>query len=351
VIELFFGYPIAATAENWLHDCLVEMILRVHAELANGAAETLWPVAIPPEHREKLTPRRGLRDRLREYRAAVVELTAEQRQQIGSCLTQQNRIGELCDCSQDCELIDALPNECREPISKLFSFAFQLLSELGVRDRQYAAIFGSTPYRVCPFCGSEYFDAPGAPREDLDHYLARSRYPFAAVNLRNLVPMGMRCNERYKLAQDILRDTQGVRRRAFDPYGERAIGISLSDSVPFEGEGGVTPQWVVRFQPDGDECATWDAVFGIRLRIVRDVLNVSFKSWLEGFRSWIRMSGPIGTDAASIVDAIARYANHQADLGYNDRAFLKAAMFQMLRDQCAAGHARLLQLMRDLVTA
>ena len=85
---------------------------------------------------------------------------------------------------------------------------------------------------MCPFCGCEYFDAPGAPREDLDHYLPKSLYPFAAANLRNLVPMGMKCNERYKLAQDILRDAAGVRRRSFDPYAERQIKVILDNSVP-----------------------------------------------------------------------------------------------------------------------
>ena len=28
---MLFGYPIAATAENWLHECLVEMVQTIHA--------------------------------------------------------------------------------------------------------------------------------------------------------------------------------------------------------------------------------------------------------------------------------------------------------------------------------
>ncbi|MCK7494405.1 MAG: hypothetical protein MZW92_26920 [Comamonadaceae bacterium] len=61
-----------------------------------------------------------------------------------------------------------------------------LLTKIGIRDRRYQAIYKSAMYHMCPFCGCEYFDAPGAPREDLDHYLAKSRYPFAAVNLEIL---------------------------------------------------------------------------------------------------------------------------------------------------------------------
>jgi hypothetical protein len=50
--------------------------------------------------------------------------------------------------------------------------------------------------------------------------------------------MGMKCNERYKLAQDILRDAAGVRRRSFDPYAERQITVILDNSIPFGGVDG-----------------------------------------------------------------------------------------------------------------
>jgi hypothetical protein len=32
---VLFGYPIAATAENWLHECLLEMMQTIHANHAN----------------------------------------------------------------------------------------------------------------------------------------------------------------------------------------------------------------------------------------------------------------------------------------------------------------------------
>ena len=93
---------------------------------------------------------------------------------------------------------------------------------------------------MCPFCALEYFDAPGAPREDLDHYLAVSRYPFAAANLRNLTPMGMKCNERHKGDGDILRDEAGNRRQSFDPYVERELQVSVLNSIPFAQADGQT---------------------------------------------------------------------------------------------------------------
>jgi hypothetical protein len=120
------------------------------------------------------------------------------------------------------------------------------------------------------------------------HYLPKSLYPFAAANLRNLVPMGMKCNKRYKLAQDILRDTAGVRQRSFDPYAERHLKVVLDNSVPFGGADGQTPDWQIDFDPDAVECTTWDNVFHVRERIKRDVLDSSFWQWLRDFSAWFK---------------------------------------------------------------
>jgi hypothetical protein len=220
---VLFGYPIAAADENWLHECLLEMVQTIHASQDSGQPVPAWPDIIPAAHHGKLSARQGLKNRLKRYTLAVGTLSVVERQQILTCLDQQNRIADLVICSTDCEYLADLPKNIQTPAAELFGFAFELLTYLGVRDRHYHKIYTATSYHVCPFCGCEYFDAPGAPREDLDHYLPKSRYPFTAANLRNLVPMGMKCNERYKQGQDILRDASAARRRSFDPYADRLI--------------------------------------------------------------------------------------------------------------------------------
>src|SRR5262249_39806605 len=154
----------------------------------------------------------------------------------------------------------------------LFSFAFTLLSDFGVRDTMYEHIYDAIPEKVCPFCGCETFDSPRGPREALDHYLAKSIYPCAAANLQNLVPMGTKCNSRYKLSKDIIRTAAG-RRRAFFPYGTDVATISLLDSIPFAGASGDAPEWRVTFSPAVQEVETWNQVFGIETRFSRDELG------------------------------------------------------------------------------
>lgn len=340
---MFFGYPIAATAHNWLHECLLEIVASIHARLDAGLQPAAWPAIVPASHRPRLRSRTGLRDRIAAYTATVQVLTPTQRAKVLTCLGAQNAIADLVSEVSNCESVFDLPEAMREPAKDLFVFAFKLLTDLDVRDNHYKVIYNAISSKVCPFCAMEYFDAPGAPREDLDHYLAVSRYPFAAANLRNLTPMGMKCNERHKGDGDILRDEAGIRRRSFDPYFDRDIRISLINSVPFGQADGQTPQWQIEFVPDSPECITWNSVFDIRNRITRDALNPSFKNWLGAFAAWfVRRKGLADTNDGHIITALHEYAEDVALLGLTAREFLRIPVFEMIEHHCTNGDNRLL---------
>lgn len=348
---MFFGYPTAATNRNWLHDCLVEMVTTIHTRLNAGQQFPAWPAIIPTAHRTLIRSKHGLRGRLNAYAVAAESLNSAQHEQVLTCLSQQNAIADLVSCISNCECLADLPEIIRDPAKELFVFAFGLLTDLGVRDWHYAAVYNSSQYHVCPFCCSEYFDAPGAPRADYDHYLAASLYPFAAANLRNLTPMGMSCNQRYKSANDILRDDSGNRRRSFDPYTDRQLRVSLINSIPFSQADGQTPDWRIDFVPDSPECVTWDNVFQIRTRLFRDVLNPSFRNWLGDFAAWFaKRKGLDDVSDTSIVTALREYAEDAEITGLTAREFLRAPVFRMIEHHCSNGDNRLLQFTRDLVT-
>lgn len=346
---MLFGYPIAATHNNWLHECLCDAVRAIHSATDGADAYPGWPGVLPERCRDELETRSGLRDRLRIYDGAVRGLQKVERDLLLEVLEGQNRIADLLDGTYDCLVLDDLPEAVREPVQDLFGFAFKLLSDFGVRDQQYRAIYAAAADHVCPFCGTEYFSAPGSPREDLDHYLTRRRYAFAAVNLRNLVPMGQRCNSRYKLASDLLRRTDGSRRVAFDPYAHHALSISLDGSDPFGGSTEHTPRWEIRFAPDTPAVSTWDEVFAVRERYRSDHLDPDFSKWLRLFARWVQVATlPTGTDD-ELISALQRYEECWAESGVQDRAFLKAAVFRMLRSHCEAGDERLKEQLRDLV--
>jgi hypothetical protein len=302
-------------------------------------------------YRPALRSRRGLRDRIQEFYGAICALTQVDWDRIHGAFVNQNQISQLLACACECEVIDELPEAVRESIGNLFGFGFKLLTDLGTRDKVYSELYSATPHHLCAFCGLEYFDAPGGPREAFDHYLSEARYPFAAANLRNLVPMGHKCNSKYKLAKDILRSGDGTRRRSFDPYGEviAVVNVGLSRSRPFEGRDERIPAWQIDFDPAGEETATWDEVFRIRERYERDILDKEFDNWLRNFSSWCKAMQEVAAGALTVLDALEWYADLQEECGLSDRAFLKAAMFRMLWQQCRDGNGRLIDLMGDLI--
>lgn len=348
---MLFRYPAGAAKDNWLHDCLAIVMQNIQERLAGGLPLPPWPEIIPELYRDELSTRRGLRDRIRSFYQAVSALDQADRDRIYEAFLNQNQIPQLLACGGECEDVEALPEPAREPIRNLFRFGFQLLGEFGVRDKVYSEIYSAIPDHLCPFCGLEYFDAPGGPREALDHYLSEARYPFAAANLRNLVPMGHKCNSKYKLAQDILRREDGTRRRSFDPYEATAgVRVYLSRSTPFEGKGGILPDWIIDFAPDNEEASTWDQVFRIRERYRRDILDIEFNRWLGNFSSWCRRTVQASAaNAIPVLEALEWYADLQDECGLGDRAFLKAAMFRMLGQQCRDGNERLINLLQDLI--
>jgi hypothetical protein len=361
---MLFGYPIEATEENWLHDCLAEVVQTIHTSLQKKQTPPRWPDILPAAHRAKFNPRNGLKNRLTSYQKALETLNDNEQNQVIRALNQQNAIESLLSSDSDCETVEDLPESIRQPVKDLFTFAFEKLTEFGVRDRQYQIVCDKIPHRVCPFCGCEFFDSPTGrskepptgSREDLDHYLARSKYPFASVNLHNLVPMCHKCNSDYKGTQDLLYSDDGKRRKAYYPYNCDGVQISLKNSKPLAGryKSFPVPLWQIDFEPDVEETSTWNTVFQIRKRYEGHHLDPDFRSWLDEFSSWYHSprrsanKAPISDD--DMVDAIKRYSEWTEAMGMMDRAFLRAAVFRMLLHHCEQHDRTLIRYMRRTLT-
>ena len=48
---MLYSYPASALADNWLHWCLVLVLLRVHEDVDAGIRVTKWPAIIPDAYR------------------------------------------------------------------------------------------------------------------------------------------------------------------------------------------------------------------------------------------------------------------------------------------------------------
>lgn len=350
---MLFGYPIDAVVDNWLHDCLHAILISIHEKLAEGKEVKEWSEIIPPPFLSKLESRlkgRGaLGKMLTNYQSALSKLSTTERDRVIRAFDEQNKIDSLLSCQCDCESIEDLPLAIREPASALFKYAFDILEGLEIRKNHYSKIYRSIPSRICPFCGDENFSSlgsRGSRRESLDHYLLKDSYPFAAANLLNLVPMGHKCNSLYKGTKDILYKNKGggVRRKVFNPYNHFDFRVSLVESQPFAGRTGVLnvplPEWKIKFyntseddrlsEDISEKIETWEDVFSITDRY-RNLLDDEFTSWLEIFGKWCkRRDTDFGSNQA-LISAMDDYASDYELCGFGERAFLKAAMFRMLK--------------------
>ena len=339
---MLFHYAIEATEENWLHESICFVLTNGMDQIDVGAQPQGWPDCLPEEHRIRLSARTGIRDHSQKFFGKYVGYNAEQRQSIRRALTTQNALPEIFDGHSDRITLEELPADVKKVVNDLFGYAFGLLTDLDIRDRHYEAIYAGLPRKFCPFCGLERLSKPGQPRHDLDHYLLLSVYPFAGANLRNLVPMGDRCNKSFKRQVDVIFDVgANTRRRCCDPYSGPGFNPVLSESSLLDDDQAVShqPTWYLAFAGgDEDRAATWDDTFQISRRYT-DVLDEEYHRWLRAFANWCgdpRNTASI-TDTPSAVAALDHYIELIQFEGLDDSNFLKRAVFRMLRDQCANG--------------
>ncbi|MBH8577230.1 hypothetical protein I8752_30535 [Nostocaceae cyanobacterium CENA369] len=330
----------------------------IHTNVASGNKINDWSKVIPEPYLEKLKSRLKrpgkLGDKLNNYQTALLKLTPAEQNRILKAFNEQNNIALLLACQCDCEAITDLPLAIREPVQILFKYAFEIITDIEIRHKQYHIIYESIPSHVCPFCGYEKFDALGigSRYEALDHYLLKDLYPFAAANLLNLVPMGYKCNSLYKHTKNILYRTDGTRRRSFDPYNKHEIvKISLDNSEPFAGNSGTLgeplPRWEINFNSYSEEISTWDEVFCIRERYVR-YLDAEFISWVTAFGKKCQRKN-IPNSEQELVNVIEDYASDFELDGFGEQAFLKVAVFRMLYIHCKNGNQRLISFLMNKV--
>lgn len=350
---MLISYPLDATLENWLHDSILEMLTVIHTKIDTGDPVPAWidlvPATLPPKIRQQITGRHGLKKRVGDYQKAVESLTNAERALIAQVMLQQNDIIGLTSGAAPITSLNPTFPDVNKAVSDLFIFAYETLSELGVRDRQYKLIFETLTIKICPFCNIERIMSPQESRQDQDHYLAKSIYPFAAANMRNLVPMCRCCNRDYKHDIDVLMSFEKTRRRAFDPYLAPGVSISLDRSLPFQGIDSM-PAWWVDFIPATEESETWDQVFSIRTRYSRDVLNHGFHRWIRSFVTRCRSKNfPKTLSDQEVYDVLL--SHYEAVVIENPVGvdFLKPKVFEMLLSHYSAGDARVIQFIRDAV--
>jgi hypothetical protein len=96
------------------------------------------------------------------------------------------------------------------------------------------------------------------------------------------------------------------------------------------------PRWEVDLG-QSPAAVTWDETWQIKIRYKRDVLDQEYFNWLEHFAQWCRIEERYPVTHGEIIDALETYVAAVFQEGLADRAFLKRAVFEMLKSHVTAG--------------
>lgn len=340
--------PAKAAEENWLCDALNAVLAKGFADVDEGAQPVAWPDCLPAAHHEALKRRGKLGEAVTSVITAYAGLGPEGRAVVREAREDQLQLPEIFEGGRTANTLGNLPAQIQAPLDEFSKRVFEVLDDLGIRARSYR-VHDEGGRLACAFCGYEAADNSLVRNMDWDHYLARSHYPFAGANLRNLTPMGDACNGTFKRAKDILRTDTGERRRCFDPYGSEPATMDLLASTLFaRGPGNQLPDWVVTFHGDADYCETWENVFSLRSRWTSK-LDTLYRGCLDHFGSMYRGDGL--TDH-QVVEKLQRLAMSHSWDSMAAGGFLPAAIFGLWADRTASDGAeadRLRRLFRRLM--
>lgn len=199
---------------------------------------------------------------------------------------------------------------------------------------------------VCGMCATELLAqrqhgiaAEEQWRAPYDHLLAKDKYPQFGVDPDNLLPTCHTCNSKAKLAKDLLRGPQGIRRTCFDPWSENAHGqvalhIEFLDILPIA-TWTMTPIDPINQQ----KLTTWNDVYKIKGRIEGEFLSLREKlaedldfGDLPAFKSSIEYRARINMRSARL----SPY-NYWRSLLYSSLLQLPDQFLERLRALCLEG--------------
>jgi hypothetical protein len=315
-----------------LHEHIADFLRRAKAE---GRVPRKFSLVqhCCPELRARSENSPNLRAKLKAFYTVFVGLRPRAKQKTFDAFQAVNSIdGQLANRRERYAIKD-LPEAVRVPAKKLFVYLYTHALGAGGRiTDHWGKFYAQLESKDCPFCAIEPLHHPDFYKQDYDHLLCKDIYPFAAVNMRNLVPMGRDCNTIFKRTKDVL-CKNGSRRRAFQPFNSSGvrIQIDLSGSQPPTATNR-KGKWKIRVKPGRQEVATWVDLFDTPARYEKEVLQTRAVAWIGEFRNVVKCSTKPsgGWTVPRLRNILGRYAKSFNGSGYGELHFLKGPFYDLL---------------------
>ena len=347
---MLFTFPENALNCNWFNPAIIDTLTKGMDAVDSNELPEEWqdclPDDLPDNKRNILIQKRGLRDHLGAFWEGFRNLAEVDKETVRGAIMCQTNLPELFTNGTPCPSADDLQEDIKENAKQLARYLFdQLLKikdgEKNLRDTHFDTI-QTSGIQICPFCGLHYFRSPNILRNELDHIMAISKYPFVAADFRNLVPICKECNS-VKGDTDILVDENGSRRKCSDPYSGPIFTVCLAGSEFGNGNecnGIRMPRWEINLLPKFPEAtacdqqaATWDAVYKIKTRY-EHFLDKNYSRWIEHFAKWFVLEVGKNKSPSEVAAELCRYVCNVVQYRFDEQSFLKVDVFKFLDRSC-----------------
>lgn len=182
---------------------------------------------------------------------------------------------------------------------------------------------------LCPICGiGELKKSHDDTRDQYDHYLPKSLYPYSSINFLNIVPCCKECNSfDAKGDKDTIAVSTG---KFFYPYDDKHKGISLVVNVRDDSCNIEKIDWELIFEnPDNkfNEIESWKTIYSIESRY-RGYINARMIKWYTHYRTYCRSPKLSELDYSVRHECYMEYIEHDDGLGLS--YIRKPALFGLL---------------------
>ncbi len=288
----------------------------------------------PPELAKKATFNNELYSKSKAF-FNVYKTLKNEKEIVNRAFFEMNKIQELFQNTTIRITIEDLPKPIQQVTKTLFNHLYKdTLNQIGNIKDHYEEFLKSQNNNWCPFCGMEQFTHFKHQKQDYDHLLAKSIYPFAAVNMKNLTPMCIKCNRTHKKAKDLL-TLKKSQCKAINPYFKKENirlsfeGTTLPTSTNRKGD------WKLKFLPETEEVIRWNEVFKMDDRIIKDRFSIGKKTdydvWLDDFiKMYKKKSMQKPFNEQDVRDALLDYAKLFYSEKYRDSRYIKFHLFMWI---------------------
>jgi len=287
------AYKYVDTIHSRLNEYVLAFFRKIEVD-TNGFRDDLFePDFLPIVRRH----RKILAERFKILYKHVSSLSAAERQSFCQRVIQSNHIEIICRGEYRPEAIADKPTGINKIMKDLFLDLYnQVLDGEPFRDNAHTTLRdhfnqfsnANKDITLCPICGiGELKKSQDEFRDQYDHFLPKSLYPFSSINFYNLVPCCIDCNS---LAIKGDRDTIAISTgKLFFPYDDSHKGISLVVRVRYDNPETEKIDWELIFSsPDNknDEIESWKTIYSIEERY-QGYISARITKWYKHYFSYI----------------------------------------------------------------